>query len=610
MNPIRRRRQSSVLLSNSEQQPTHTQNQNQNQHPSADSMSSPRSSQSYNLRSLLAAKLPALISLAIGIVVGLLFALILSATSNNSTLSSKQAQWRGGANLPTWTHSRTAATKFSVPIPTLDQRFRVFNLLSTLTGYHTQTCTKSSQNAYKRQVYERYEPLLGYDPTRSKTHHGPVHLLKHIVPGFNDPDQNFNGILDFKGHHSSLNMNNRRSSSQQEYTTTTSKDGTTTTTTTKEQQYTRAPQRKATGHKYFFAINLYNSFDVIPDLFSTMLKVSAILGFQNVFVSVYENGSSDQTKALLRLFDGLSRSVGIRVVIRTSLRTRGAFHHRIEYLAEVRNAALAPLQELRDSEGELFDTVIFMNDVLPCTDDLLELIWQSRRQNAGITCGADYIFHEEIAQPVFYDNWVARDINGTALENAPFESIFRDPPSQHAFERHLPIQVQSCWNGIAILDPAPLYAHPRVRFRMARLAEGECSASECSLICNDYWNAGYGRIVMVPRVKLAYDNRVWQIIHPERKNLTVIRGYTRLGGTPDDPTADPQDRAWFGPHDRLFRLEESEEIAMKPEPAYVWCWGWDGAGDLDGPDVDPIWEPTKNLTMDPRLVRHDRGFDL
>ncbi|PLW18951.1 hypothetical protein PCANC_11844 [Puccinia coronata f. sp. avenae] len=550
MNPIRRRRQSSVLLSNSEQQPTHTQNQNQNQHPSGDSMSSPRSSQSYNLRSLLAAKLPALISLAIGIVVGLLFALILSATSNNSTLSSKQAQWRGGANLPTWTHSRTAATKFSVPIPTLDQRFRVFNLLSTLTGYHTQTCTKSSQNAYKRQVYERYEPLLGYDPTRSKTHHGPVHLLKHIVPGFNDPDQNFNGIYD---HY------------LERWTTTT------TTTTTKEQQYTRAPQRKATGHKYFFAINLYNSFD-------------------NVFVSVYENGSSDQTKALLRLFDGLSRSVGIRVVIRTSLRTRGAFHHRIEYLAEVRNAALAPLQELRDSEGELFDTVIFMNDVLPCTDDLLELIWQSRRQNAGITCGADYIFHEEIAQPVFYDNWVARDINGTALENAPFESIFRDPPSQHAFERHLPIQVQSCWNGIAILDPAPLYAHPRVRFRMARLAEGE--------------------IVMVPRVKLAYDNRVWQIIHPERKNLTVIRGYTRLGGTPDDPTADPQDRAWFGPHDRLFRLEESEEIAMKPEPAYVWCWGWDGAGDLDGPDVDPIWEPTKNLTMDPRLVRHDRGFDL
>jgi hypothetical protein len=107
--------------------------------------------------------------------------------------------------------------------------------------------------------------------------------------------------------------------------------------------------------------------------------------------------------------------------------------------------------------------------------------------------------------PVFYDNWVARDINGTALENAPFEAIFHDGPSSLRFQQHLPVQVQSCWNGIAVLDPAPFYQPKRVRFRMARIAEGECSASECSLICNDYWEAGYGRILMVPRVKLAYD---------------------------------------------------------------------------------------------------------
>ena len=61
------------------------------------------------------------------------------------------------------------------------------------------------------------------------------------------------------------------------------------------------------------------------------------------------------------------------------------------------------------------------------------------------------------------DNWVARDMNGTALENAPFESVFRDMQSQHRFARHLPVQVQSCWNGIAVLDPAPMYAHPHVR---------------------------------------------------------------------------------------------------------------------------------------------------
>ena len=121
-----------------------------------------------------------------------------------------------------------------------------------------------------------------------------------------------------------------------------------------------------------------DSSDVIPDLFANMFKVSAILGcvapraprligsYHNVFVSVYENGSTDQTKALLRIFDALARSVGLRVVIRTSLRTRGAFHHRIEYLAEVRNAALAPLQELRDAEGEIFDSLIFMVPLCCC----------------------------------------------------------------------------------------------------------------------------------------------------------------------------------------------------------------------------------------------------
>lgn len=89
----------------------------------------------------------------------------------------------------------------------------------------------------------------------------------------------------------------------------------------------------------------------------------------------------------------------MRVEIRTSQRTRGAFNHRIEYLAEVRNAAFVPLHELRDAEGEYFDTIIFMNDILPCLDDLLELIWQSRRNNAGITCAADYMYHDEIVRP-------------------------------------------------------------------------------------------------------------------------------------------------------------------------------------------------------------------
>jgi hypothetical protein len=44
----------------------------------------------------------------------------------------------------------------------------------------------------------------------------------------------------------------------------------------------------------------------------------------------------------------------------------------------------------------------------------------------------------------------------------------------------------------------------------------------------------------------------------------------------------------------------------------VWCWGWDGAGELDGPDVDPIWERVSNKSMEHSavLVQHDRSLLL
>lgn len=486
-------------------------------------------------------RIPTPVALAIGVLFGFLLSRVLPWTTSMPT-------WRDN-HIPPKSHQQS---RQPVQLPSLEQRRRVLDLLTSLSPYHTKQCTRNAQPLYVQQALERYAPLIGHKTPSSGS------WFSRIFGG----DEHLPGLRDLV----------------------------------------------PSDHKYFFAINLYNSFDIIPDLFATLFRVAAILGYHNVYVSIYENGSTDQTKALLRIFDALTRSVGMRITIRTSMRTRGAFNHRIEYLAEVRNAAFVPLHELRDSENEYFDTIIFMNDILPCVDDLLELIWQSRKNNAGITCASDYMYHEEIGSPVFYDNWVARDINGTALENAPFERIFHHPESSQRFQRHLPVQVQSCWNGIAVLDPAPFYSPPHVRFRMARIMEQECSASECSLICNDYWEAGYGRIMMVPRVKLAYDRKVFDIIHPARRNLTAIRGYARLGGLPDDPRTDPQDRAWFGPHDRLFTEEESEPLNFRPGPTHVWCWGWDGAGDLDGPDVDPIWERMSNKSTSPDAVTvgHDR----
>jgi alpha-1,3-mannosyltransferase len=388
-------------------------------------------------------RIPAPVALLIGIFFGVLFVRLIS--------------WATDAS-PIWGSSKFATkSRQHILLPTLDQRRRVLDILTSLSPHYTKECTRSSrlQPLYSHQAQDRYASLVGHQSSSAKSR-----LYRLFAPDDQHP------------------LNERTH-----------------------------PRYPPSDHKYYFAINLHNSFNIIPDLFATIFRVASVLGYQNVYVSIYENGSTDQTKAFLRIFDALTKSVGLRVTIKTSTRaTRGQFNHRIEYLAEIRNAAFDPLHDLRDSENEYFDTIIFMNDVLPCVDDLLELIWQSRRNNAGITCATDYMYHNEISAPVFYDNWVARDINGTALENAPFEKIFHHTDSAQRFQRHLPVQVQSCWNGIAVLDSKPFYSPPQVKFRMARITEGECSASECSLICNDYWEAGYGRIMMVPRVKLAYDN--------------------------------------------------------------------------------------------------------
>ncbi len=66
---------------------------------------------------------------------------------------------------------------------------------------------------------------------------------------------------------------------------------------------------------------------------------------------------------------------------------------------------------------------------------------------------------------------------------------------------------------------------------------------------------------------------MFDIIHPDRRNLTAIRGYKRLGGLPDDPSSDPQDRSWYGPHDRLFKKEESVELNFEPGPDHGKCTG-------------------------------------
>jgi hypothetical protein len=106
------------------------------------------------------------------------------------------------------------------------------------------------------------------------------------------------------------------------------------------------------------------------------------LGRDNVFVTVFESGSWDDSKGALRELDAALESKNVKRNITLSETThkdemsvldkgpgwvdtsRGKRElRRIPYLARLRNWSLEPLQELA-RQGERFDKVLFLNDVV------------------------------------------------------------------------------------------------------------------------------------------------------------------------------------------------------------------------------------------------------
>jgi Cryptococcal mannosyltransferase 1 len=115
---------------------------------------------------------------------------------------------------------------------------------------------------------------------------------------------------------------------------------------------------------------------------AAVIELVKTLGPQNVFLSIYESGSWDDSKGALRELDyqlgllGVPRSIILDETThldeiskapapegwietprgRTELR-------RIPYLAKLRNLTLRPLQELYE-RGQTFDRILFLGDVV------------------------------------------------------------------------------------------------------------------------------------------------------------------------------------------------------------------------------------------------------
>lgn len=188
--------------------------------------------------------------------------------------------------------------------------------------------------------------------------------------------------------------------------------------------YRNGPSRRSKSphekphHKinYLIALNLYSASSVFPTIIQTLYNVVKTLGPSRFHISIYENGSTDQTPTQIYLFARLLEDLGVGFTIVSSTTPRDTTaNKRITGLANLRNLALAPAY---NAPPGTFDRVIFLNDVLLCEGDLMELLLQHEVQDADMSCGMDHQylrikeFKEQGYPLLFYDTWVARDMLG------------------------------------------------------------------------------------------------------------------------------------------------------------------------------------------------------
>ncbi|GAA5885769.1 hypothetical protein JCM5296_000139 [Sporobolomyces johnsonii] len=356
---------------------------------------------------------------------------------------------------------------------------------------------------------------------------------------------------------------------------------------------------------YLLALNLYNSQSVLPTLARTLLTVADYLGRQNVHISIFENGSTDNTTMGLAHLAAALTALGVEHTIVSDPRpTDWKRVDRIDQLAVYRNVALAPVQRgLLGRAGTAFEDVLFINDVFVCPSDALELLWQRRAQDADAACAMDWreskgVLGRWSKSVKFYDNWVSRSISGNMLRarldvfaeaRDGIAELFDQPgeePSRDRFRRGLPVPVYSCWNGMLALTAEPFRTtdvNPRAsqrvgptgagggvgiraaqaptRFRSALRSLDECAASECKTLARDFWARGYNRWLIVPTVRATYAQSTYT--HPHLVSL-ISRAQAFLAGEESpDSMASP-----------VLAPRVDWALPEWTAPKNVVCWSW------------------------------------
>ncbi|GAA5914668.1 hypothetical protein JCM6882_003597 [Rhodosporidiobolus microsporus] len=379
----------------------------------------------------------------------------------------------------------------------------------------------------------------------------------------------------------------------------------------------------------FFALNLYNSQHVLPSLSRTLLTLSSFLGPETVHISIFENGSTDNTTvALAHLAAALSALGTPHTIVSDPRKTDWKHFDRIETLAMYRNIALDPLNQAPLNGTNAPQDIVFINDVFVCPADALELVSQRKAQDADAACALDWQPNSGTAawwdtKVRMYDSWVARSLTGRVLRNrVDLFQEWRDGTktvwdrqgeeySRARYEKGVPIPVYSCWNGMVAFTARPFTSSsiaPRydpaspesstkswtrptpsvigdepVRFRAGRKSEGECAASECKIIARDFWNRGFDRWMIVPTVRTTYDEPTYshrRLVELASRN-PPSQSSLSLSTSPSSPLSSLS---------TLTPLSERIDWPSLIPPQKVVCFGWDPKFMLDLEWLSAVWE--------------------
>lgn len=257
------------------------------------------------------------------------------------------------------------------------------------------------------------------------------------------------------------------------------------------------------------------------------------IGKENVYVSVQESGSWDNSKGALRELDAKLEELGVQRKIVLDETTHadeiarppakeGWIHtprvgegvkelRRIPYLARLRNEVMKPFHDLQGNGTAKFDKILWLNDVVFTTQDVRNL-FSTRGGDYASACSLDF----SKTNGHLYDTFALRDAEGReqVMSQWPY---FRARESRRAIKANHPVPVASCWNGMVVMRAAPFYNDdPPLAFRGIpdSLAESHLEGSECCLIHADNPLSRTRGVWINPSVRVGYNALAYAAANP------------------------------------------------------------------------------------------------